>query len=133
MVPFPRPTGFPSVDPGNPVGRRRHPPAHAATEGIALSTPEGTVLSDDQVIREVSLTQLDRKTFETVRATIEGERVIVTKHGSPVAVLVGIEDGIDLLLAGSERFALLRREAREELSSGLATDFESLWETERQS
>ncbi len=47
-----------------------------------------------------------------------GERVIISRHGRPTAVIVSIDAGIDALIAGSDDFALLRREARERLEAG---------------
>lgn len=46
-----------------------------------------------------------------------GERVIISRHGRPTAVIVSIDAGIDALIAGSDDFALLRREARERLEA----------------
>ena len=47
-----------------------------------------------------------------------GERVIISRHGRPTAVIIAIDAGIDALIAGSEGFALLRREARERIEAG---------------
>ena len=55
----------------------------------------------------------------------DGERVIVSRNGQPCAVILSIDAGIDAMLAGSERFTLLRREAREELESGVAATLEA--------
>ncbi|MFL5871223.1 MAG: type II toxin-antitoxin system prevent-host-death family antitoxin [Solirubrobacterales bacterium] len=57
-----------------------------------------------------------------LKRAIEGERVVITRHAEPVAVLVGLRGATDLLLAGSERFALMRREAREQLERGLTVE-----------
>jgi hypothetical protein len=45
----------------------------------------------------------------------EGSRVFVMRYGVTIAVITPIDQGIDLLLAGSEAFAELRREALEDL------------------
>jgi prevent-host-death family protein len=80
------------------------------------------VLSDDQTICEATVTELDRAVSRFIDRAIEGERVIITRQRRPVAVLVGLEDATDLLVAGSDRFALMRREAREELERGLTVE-----------
>jgi prevent-host-death family protein len=77
------------------------------------------MLRDRQPITEVPATDLARKAASVLGRVEKGERVIVTRHGRPVAVIVSLWDGVDLALAGSERFTLLRREAREELESGM--------------
>ena len=77
------------------------------------------MLSDNQPISELSATELARATASVLDRVARGERVIVTRHGQPAAVIVSIGTGIDLALAGSERFALLRREAHEELEAGV--------------
>jgi prevent-host-death family protein len=76
------------------------------------------MFSDDQPVRAVSVTELSRAVSATIEQAISGKRVIVTKHGLPVAVILSIGDGFDAVVAGSESFALLRREAREQLERG---------------
>jgi prevent-host-death family protein len=76
------------------------------------------MLRDRQPITEVPATELARKAASVLARVEKGERVIVTRHGHAVAVLVSVWTGVDLVLAGSERFTLLRREAREELEAG---------------
>lgn len=78
------------------------------------------MFSDDQQVRAVSVTELSRAVSATVEQAISGDRVIVTKHGAPVAVIVSLTDALEALLAGSENLALLRREAREQLDRGEA-------------
>jgi prevent-host-death family protein len=80
------------------------------------------VLSDDQPICEATVTELDRSVSRFIERAIAGERVVVTRHHEPVAVIVSIRDGIELLLAGSEQFAVMRREARDQLERGVAVD-----------
>jgi prevent-host-death family protein len=80
------------------------------------------VLSDEQPICEATVTELNRGVSAFIERAESGERVVVTRHRRPVAVIVSIEDAVELLLAGSERFALMRREAREQLEAGLVVD-----------
>jgi prevent-host-death family protein len=89
------------------------------------------MLSDDQEIRAVTITELDQRVSAVIEEVAAGRRVIVTKHGLPVAVIVSIAEGFDALIAASESFALLRREAREELDAGLAAALPD-WRTQRE-
>jgi prevent-host-death family protein len=57
------------------------------------------VISRDQPIGEVSIGGLNRRTSEVLRRVEGGERVIVTNHGRPAAVMLPIQDGLDVLLA----------------------------------
>jgi prevent-host-death family protein len=84
------------------------------------------VLSDDQPICEATVTELNRSPSRFIERAIEGERVIIMRHHQPVAVLVSIGVGLDLLLAGSQRFALMRREAREQLERDVTVDLPDL-------
>jgi prevent-host-death family protein len=87
------------------------------------------VFSDDQQVRAVSITEFSRAVSATIEQVIAGDRVIVTRHGLPVAVLMSIGAGFEALLAGSESFALLRREAREQFGRGEAVALPS-WRSE---
>lgn len=70
------------------------------------------MFSDHQPISEISVSELARR----ASAVIGGERVIVSRNGRPAAVILAIRDGVDALLAGSEEFAALRRDARDEIA-----------------
>ncbi len=83
------------------------------------------MFSDGQPVREVGAKELARGLHEVLDQVADGTRVIVTRHGHPVAVMLSVDHGIDAMLAGSERFTLLRREAREELQAGLAATLET--------
>ena len=76
------------------------------------------MFSDDQKISAVTMTELARGVSAVVGRVVAGERVIVTRHGLPAAVILSIVDGRDVVIAGSEAIALLRREAREQLEAG---------------
>jgi prevent-host-death family protein len=87
------------------------------------------LFSDDQQVHAISVTELSRAVSATIEQAISGKRVIITKHGMPIAVIVSIDDGFEALLAGSESFALLRREAREQLDRGETVPLPS-WRSE---
>ena len=78
------------------------------------------VFSADQPVTEVSATELARSASSVLDRVAAGGRIVVSRSRRPVALIVSLEDGIEVMLAGAERFALLRREAREELEAGIA-------------
>jgi prevent-host-death family protein len=67
-------------------------------------------------IREVSVRELSRDTTRILRGVSAGERIIVTRHGQPAAVLLSVEDAMELILVSSEEFVRMRLRAREELA-----------------
>jgi prevent-host-death family protein len=86
---------------------------------------------DDQEVRAVSVTELRRSLSAVIEQVRTGERVIVTKHGLPVAVILSIGDGFEAAVARSEGFARLRCEARRELAAGDVIELPP-WRTERE-
>lgn len=90
------------------------------------------MFGDDQPITEVRITELAQGASAVIRRIEEGERVVVTRRGRATAVIVSVETGFDVMLEGSERFALLRREARDELEAGIAETL-ARWRASRRS
>jgi prevent-host-death family protein len=80
------------------------------------------MFSDEQPVSAVSVTELDRNVSAVLARVMAGERVIVTKQGMPVAALFSMSDACEVVVAGSESFALLRREARRQLAAGLTVE-----------
>ena len=78
------------------------------------------IFSDEQPVGRVSATQLGKSVSSVLNRVSAGERIVVSRNNRDVALLVSLEAGVELMLAGSERFAAMRREAREELEAGLA-------------
>jgi prevent-host-death family protein len=66
-------------------------------------------------IREVSVRELKQAMSRVLDGVVDGERVIVTRYGRPTAVILSIEQAVDLFLVSSEQFVRMRLEAREEL------------------
>jgi prevent-host-death family protein len=62
-------------------------------------------------IREVGVRALARATARYIRAAEYGERLVVTRHGDPVAVILSIDESIAFVLAHSDEFARARLEA----------------------
>ncbi len=77
------------------------------------------VFSDDQPVNEITATELGKTVSSVLDRVAAGERIVVTRGGRVAALIVSLEDGIEVMLAGSERFAALRREARDELEAGV--------------
>jgi prevent-host-death family protein len=65
---------------------------------------------DDQRIREVPVGVLNRRTSEVLRMVDSGERVIVSRHGEPLAVILPIDRALELFVGGER---LLRARLRE--------------------
>jgi prevent-host-death family protein len=68
-----------------------------------------------EAIREVNVRELKSGASQVLDGVVDGERVIVTRHGHPIAVIISIEQAIDLFLSSSEDFVRMRLRAREEL------------------
>jgi len=82
------------------------------------------MFSDGQPVGRVTATELGKTVASVLTRVGEGERIVVTRNGHQVALIVSFDAGIELMLSGSEQFAALRREAREELDAGLAEALE---------
>ena len=68
--------------------------------------------------REVTARELSRSTSEVLRGLNDDERIVITRHGTPIAVLLSVEQGLDFLLAHSEELVEARLVARDELGLG---------------
>ncbi len=90
------------------------------------------MFGDDQPVTEVRITELAQGASAVIRRVEDGERVVVTRRGRATAVIVSVETGFEVMLEGSERFALLRREARDELEAGIAETL-ARWRASRRS
>ena len=90
------------------------------------------MFEDDQLVTEVPITELAHGAAAVIRRVEGGELVIVTRRGRATALIVSVDTGIEVMLEGSERFALLRREAREELEAGTAEAL-ARWRASRRS
>ena len=66
-------------------------------------------------IREVSVGELKSGVSQVLGGVVDGERVIVTRNGHPIAVILYIEQAVDLFLSSSEEFVRMRLRARKEL------------------
>ena len=81
----------------------------------------GGVLADHE-IREVGARELRHRTGHVVRSLQAGERVILTRHGEPQAVLLCIDDAIELLVEG--QLGPLAEEAERDFREGAAETLE---------
>lgn len=54
---------------------------------------------DDQDVREVTASELRHKAAQVVRSIRDGERLVVTRHGRPQAVMLSIRDAVEALVA----------------------------------
>jgi prevent-host-death family protein len=68
-----------------------------------------------ETIREVGVRELKSEASRVFDGVVDGERVIVTRNGHPIAVMLSIEQAIDLFLTSSDEFVRMRLRARDEL------------------
>jgi prevent-host-death family protein len=70
----------------------------------------------DWEIRELAIGELNRSTSRVVREVADGQRIIVTRHGEPQAVILSIGDAIELLVEG--QVGALSTEATRDFQEG---------------
>jgi antitoxin (DNA-binding transcriptional repressor) of toxin-antitoxin stability system len=58
----------------------------------------------EQLIQEVSVRALSSTTSQVLAAVLDGTRIVATKHGNAIAVLLAIDDALEWLIATSEEF-----------------------------
>lgn len=68
------------------------------------------------MISEVSVRGLNRATSRVIDRASAGERIIVTRNGQPIAVILSLDDAAEWLVASADQFVRLRISAREELN-----------------
>jgi antitoxin (DNA-binding transcriptional repressor) of toxin-antitoxin stability system len=66
-------------------------------------------------VREVPLRQLNRRTSDVVSGLGDGERLVVTRYGIPVAVMLSIADAFELVRGATGCSELERQAWRREL------------------
>jgi prevent-host-death family protein len=54
-------------------------------------------------VREVTLRHLNRRTSEVIASVRNGERIVITRYGIPVSVLLSVADALELSGAGPGR------------------------------
>jgi prevent-host-death family protein len=59
---------------------------------------------EGQTVREVGVRELSHSTAAVIRAVREGERLVVTRHAEPQAVVLSVNDAVELSIEG-ERVA----------------------------
>jgi prevent-host-death family protein len=75
---------------------------------------------------EIGVKEL-KATASAVLDEVEGGTAfVVTKRGRPTAVLLPIEEAEDLVLANTDAYVKMRKEARAAYAKGRATPLESL-------
>ena len=61
--------------------------------------------------------ELSRATASVLEEVSAGKRMVITRHGNPVALILSIDDATELFLAHAEEFVRMRLAAREELDA----------------
>jgi prevent-host-death family protein len=74
-----------------------------------------TLKTDPSMTREVTVRELGRETASVLGAVAAGDRVLITRHGNPIAVILSVEEAVDVFLAHADQFVRMRLAARDEL------------------
>jgi prevent-host-death family protein len=83
-----------------------------AKQGAALGDPMTPGASPAPVrIREVGVRELARDVSRLIKAAEWGERLVVTRHGDPVAVILSVDEAVDFLVVHSEEFMRAKLDA----------------------
>jgi len=83
--------------------------------GEGDSTVDRSAVIAHGSVRPVAVGELNRHTSRVVGSLGEGERLVVTRHGDPVAVVLSVRDSIEILAAPS--FAALAEAAAQAFAS----------------
>ena len=73
-------------------------------------------LAADGQPREVSIGELNRATSAVVRSLTPGERLVITRHGEPQAVVLSVRDAVELVVV--PRLAALAAAGERDFRSG---------------
>lgn len=76
----------------------------------------GSTLLREGRVQELTIGRLNRETSAVVRSVEDGERLIVTRHGWPQAVVLSVADCVELLVEPA--LARLADDARADYESG---------------
>lgn len=98
----------------NPGGTTEDPTDAGGPSGVGAGGGQGVL--GDGAVRAVTTGALNRSTFAVLRSLREGERLVVTRHGQPRAVVFGVRDAIELLVA--PRLPELARQAQRDFEAG---------------
>ena len=75
---------------------------------------------------EIGVKELKATASAVIEEVEAGTAYIVTKRGRPAAVLLPVEEAEDLVLANSDEYLRMRREARAAYAKGRTTSLEDL-------
>jgi prevent-host-death family protein len=97
--------------------------------------PVGASADSSPALREVSLRALNRHTSDVIGGIRDGERVVITRYGIPVAVLLSVADALELSGAGPGQPVAtvieLRGRLREALRTVVGSELERrVWRSE---
>ena len=100
---------------------------HQAPPSLRLRSVEAPEQWETAPVEEVSLRDLNRSTGRVIAAAEDGTRLILTRHGTPVAIVVSIADFVDIVeppIAARPlpTIATIRRSLREILSQVLGDE-----------
>ena len=65
----------------------------------------------------MSVRELGRETASVLASVARGERAVIVRHGEPVALILSLDEAIDVFLAHAEEYVRMRLDARRDLES----------------
>jgi prevent-host-death family protein len=66
-------------------------------------------------VREVGVRELSRRTGAVLESVAGGERVVIVRHGDPVAFVLSVDEALDVFLAHAAEFVRMRVRALRDL------------------
>jgi len=77
-------------------------------------------------VAEIGVKELKATASAVIEEVEAGAAYVITKRGRPAAVLLPIDEAVDVVLANADEYVRMRREAREAYAAGRSTKLEDL-------
>ena len=89
-------------------------------------TSDGPLRFPEAPLAEIGVRELNHRTTRVLRRVEEGERLIVTRHACPIAVLVSVSEAENFFAVHSAEMVRGRIEGRSEYRDGWAVPLAEL-------
>jgi prevent-host-death family protein len=77
-------------------------------------------------LREIGIKELKNTASRVIEEVESGERVVVTKRGRPIALILSMEDAEDFVLAYAHEYVEMRERGRREYAEGKSVSLDDL-------
>lgn len=77
-------------------------------------------------MREIGIKELKNTASRVIEEVESGERVVVTKRGRPIALILSMEDAEDFVLAYAHEYVEMRERGRREYAEGKSVSLDDL-------